>query len=340
MIRKLKYSFVLFLTLLLCAVTFPSFAGEKYIFVLAGQSNMVGASGEKIGSEQWRDVNKTWQNGGSVWAERKAENDFDQAIIDNKIEGRVKYWQVGMNGQGAFYNLSYKPGAWNREKVQMHQITDWKPVGPNLGPYFAAEFLIKLNDPTAEVYLVGNAAAATGFSLTVNNMSWSPFRGAKHNLQSNMRWHATNAAKAVPDAKVAGLLWLQGESDHSMGAAEYAKMVKTMVYNFRTKVPRALNARFLVATVMPTWRSDPANQKYLNDADKAHRTIIPVYPGDGISDTQLVDTIAMKGMTRYINIWEVAQKKTPLHYSALALRKIGRCFAAKAQKTPLACEEF
>ncbi len=47
MIRKLRYSIALILTLLLCSVTVPSFAGEKYIFVLAGQSNMVGASGEK-----------------------------------------------------------------------------------------------------------------------------------------------------------------------------------------------------------------------------------------------------------------------------------------------------
>lgn len=214
----------------------------------------------------------------------------------------------------------------------MHQITNWKPAGPNLGPYFAAEFLIKLNDPTAEVYLVGNAAASTGFSLTINDMSWSPFRGAKHNLQSNMRWHATNAAKAVPDAKVAGLLWLQGESDYGMGAAEYAKMVKTMVYNFRTKVPRALNARFLVATVMPTWKSDPANQKYLNDADKAHRTIIPVYPGDGVSDTQLVDTIAMKGMTRYINVWEVANKKNAPALFSTSVAKNWQVFCSKGPK--------
>lgn len=307
---------------------------KKFIFVLAGQSNMYGGSGEQVGQEDWR--NNTVANTGGVTAQEKsAEELFDSNIRQKSIPGRVKYWQVNSSGQGEFVNLDFD--GINKEKMQMHSPNAWALNGPTLGVYFAAEFLLQHNDPAAEVYLVGNAVPTTGFNLVTPDLAgetstWSTSLVATHKLQDYMRWHATNAANAVPDAEIAGLLWLQGESDYQMTASDYATAVQAMVYQFRVQVPRALNAPFYLATMMPQNYSNPALKMFSSNVDEAHRTIIPFYnqqQGTGVFNTRLIDTIDMKDQQKFQKVSERSlQLKT--HYSSFALRQIGKRFAASA----------
>lgn len=320
-------------------LSLPAQAANQYLFVLAGQSNMYGGSGEKVSAQNWKNL-YSWQPGGVSAADKKIENDFDAEIVTNKIEGRVKFWQVGISGQGKFETLKYS-GA-KKELMQMHSPGFWQQHGPTIGAYFGAEFLLRLkNDPTAEVYLVGNAASGTGFSgVNKYEMTWSASLPAKHRLYYNMIWHAKNAAKAVPNATVGGLLWLQGENDVGMTAKAYAAAVKAMVYGFRTQVPRALSSKFFLSTMLPKTGFSPSAGTYMNNADRAHRKIISSSSAESVYNTELVDTIGMQGIERFNAQWEKGKAWAPLHYSAFALRRIGRCFAALAQTVAQKCDKF
>ena len=290
----------------------PAHAANQYLFVLGGQSNMYGGSGEKVNAQNWK-TKFFWQSGGVPDADKKIENAFDAKIVTNKIEGRVKFWQVGINGQGKFQTLKYS--GTKKELMQMHYPGKWQQHGPTIGAYFGAEFLLRLKyDPTAEVYLVGNAVSSTGFSsVNKEDMTWSATLPAKNRLYYNMIWHAKNAVKAVPNAKVKGLLWLQGENDTGMTAKAYAAAVKAMVFGFRTQVPGALSSKFLLSTMVPKAGFSPSAGTYMNNPDRAHRKIIPTYPGDGVFNTELVDTIDMQGIERFNAQWEKGLAWAPLH---------------------------
>ncbi len=342
---------------------------NKYLFVLAGQSNMVGSSYsaynkiEEIGNEDWRN-NTDIKKGGITEVEKKVELDFDYAIWTNKIPGRIKHWQVNwaLPARGQFVNVVFGTPKDMREKAYMNDPVYNGLTGPTLGVSFAVQFLLNHSDPNAQVYLVGAATGSSGFSQPAvdwfkdNNAptrTWSPYIYAKHNLQNGMIFNAKSAAASLGTVKIGGMLWLQGESDGSLTKWNYATAVQRMVYRFRTEVPGALYSTFYLATMMPQAGKNP-NAKpptFISSVDEAHRTIIPFYNDfykTGVYNAKLVDTYHMNAsIQKYQSPCErenpQPQCKNPdqvkfpysssrTHYSAYALRRIGRDFATLASQ--------
>ncbi|SDR20555.1 sialate O-acetylesterase [Pseudovibrio sp. Tun.PSC04-5.I4] len=322
---------------------------KKYLFVLAGQSNMFGGSGEYVGAEDWRNnVKSNWTVGGVTPNQKAIETSFDLEIWKQprNVVNRIYYWHEDPNGQGSFKKVSFHDPL-TSSKMQMMVPVNYNLHGPTLGIYFAAQFLITHNDPKAEVYLVGKGFPATGFNQVTKGQTWSSERAAPHKLQDYLVNHSKKAIDALPGGVVAGLLWLQGENDYAMDgvdqkspgaidviAVQYAQNLHEMVLRFRTEVPYAHGARFLVATLIPQHYADPdgAVPSFTNAPDKAHRTLIPNYDPKkttGVYHSFLIDTFYMKNKPEFQRTLE-RPSVIKTHYSAFALRKIGKCFAQVA----------
>ena len=116
-----------------------------------------------------------------------------------------------------------------------------------LGIPFARAY--RRGNPGRRVLLVPAAWGATGFSTTPNTWDWTaPDDGS--NLAANAVRQAQDALAAAGEgARLAGILWHQGEGDTSI-AAEYAGRLDGLIAYFRAEL-NAPNVPFVVGQMSP-----------------------------------------------------------------------------------------
>lgn len=124
-------------------------------------------------------------------------------------------------------------------------------VGP--GVAFAKWYASQIA-PGRKVLLVPAAYYGTGFENSDYPARWKVGRvqGGEINLYENAITK-TNAAMAAagPGARVAAILWCQGEADGSTPQATYQADLLELIDGFRTRVTGAANAPFVILSMVP-----------------------------------------------------------------------------------------
>jgi hypothetical protein len=185
------------------------------VFLLGGQSNMAGLGGYNgyLGNNQ-----PPWTNPPYNVADKPCPAPYNQPLA------AVKFWNYTPDTiSGSVHN----PGTGNGWiSLQNNYGYRNDTFGPELS------FGAKLHElyPNDDIYLV-----KTGISGTTLGADWNPTSGATYNLFKS-RTNAALNSLASKNPKIAGMIWMQGESDAAVPsyAANYGANLKNFVAKVRT----------------------------------------------------------------------------------------------------------
>lgn len=206
-------------------------APVRKLFVIAGQSNAVGLASVRditSGPNNYVEEDTVFPNV-KIYGVFNAGPEIagkDDATHSSTVSwSRFASWQVARPGFG-YKNVTHYP--------------QYFPQGSGAQDMFGPElyFARYLNDrPPKDHYIVKLAVSNTSLNPTTNADSWSP-GGRLYKELMKMIAEAHNSKRTEVNLKVAGIFFMQGETDamHKEWARNYEKNLKEFVQRFREDV--------------------------------------------------------------------------------------------------------
>lgn len=208
-------------------------------------------------------------------------------------------WDASVYQLGAFGPTSgvVLPGA----DPLMHPDPDFRAIG--FGTTFAKRYAA---DSGKDVLLVPVAAKSTGFTEN-HGLSWdTAYAGSGTSLYKLAVQQIRSALDANEGNRLAGILWLQGESDTShMSGDEYKAHLTALVKGLRAEFG---DVPFLAGQMSQNWIAEnPAQREPIN---KVHQSLPSTLP----------NAVFVPGPSGLHN------QGDPIHYSAEGQRELGKRF--------------
>lgn len=143
--------------------------------------------------------------------------------------------------------------------------------GPSAGMKFALGIL-KLR-PNRDIVLIPAALGGAGLV----DSDWNP--AAPDWLFEFTVTAATNAIRALPNARLSHILWVQGEKDAfaNVDTTLYRETLVDLLTAFRTQIPNAQDAEVIVGQMVPEFIGTDPSSKTVS-IDRVHRTISKYLP--------------------------------------------------------------
>lgn len=217
-------------------------AGEEVkVFLMAGQSNMAGQA-DADGLTGTLAGYKRAQPGVNIWRSYQDEND---------TAGSTNGWVPLAPELGNFYHLRNDPDPRLRG------------FEPSFGPEVSFGKAVSTALPDEDIYIIKHAWGATSLAS-----GWDPVAGIKSGvmtgnngtpgLQYNLFTGTVSAAlKSLDDAgtqyEVAGMLWLQGESDAIHAASDKAYEANLTAFIAKVRENYGNDLPFIIARINPEW---------------------------------------------------------------------------------------
>jgi hypothetical protein len=227
--RIMKRTVCLFAASLIALLFAAPATAATLVFLLGGQSNMAGLGGYNgyLGNNQ-----PPWTNPPYDRADLPCPAPYNQPL------DAVKFWNYTPDAvSGSVHNPSVGNG-WISLQNNYGYRND--TFGPELS------FGARLHEfyPNDEIYLV-----KTGISGTTLGGDWNPTSGATYNLFKSRTTAALNSL-AAKNPTIAGMIWMQGESDAATPsyATNYAANLKNFVNKVRTTF-NAPNMKFVAGEI-------------------------------------------------------------------------------------------
>ncbi|BEP93385.1 hypothetical protein GmRootA79_17690 [Acidovorax sp. A79] len=203
----------------------------RKLFVIAGQSNAVGLASVRdiiSGPNNYVQEDSVFPNVKiyGIFNAGPGIAGMDDAIHSSTVNwSRFATWQLARPGFG-YKNVAHVP--------------QYFPPGTGAQDMFGPElyFARYLNDrPPKDHYIVKLAVSNTSLNPTANADSWSP-GGRLYKELMKMIAEAHNSKRAEVNLKVAGVFFMQGETDamHKEWARNYEKNLKEFIRRFREDV--------------------------------------------------------------------------------------------------------
>ncbi len=175
--------------------------------------------------------------------------------------------QSNMVGSGKPSELSgvyAKP----QEDVRFWQGNSWGNLAPgakNFGPEIAFGRAMKDAYPDKEIYLVKYAANGTALYN-----DWSPTGGPQYKkFMQTAQAAIAKLEKEGVNYEIAGMLWMQGESDAREGKAEsYEENLRHFIMHMREQF-NAPRMRFVIARVRGHYGGNTGQAKIVREAQEA-----------------------------------------------------------------------
>ena len=177
------------------------------------------------------------------------------------------------------------------------------PVGVGSALLFAKTLLTE--NPQQKILLIPAAVGATGFSSN----HWNPGDPVYENMVSMV-----NAALETPNARIAGLIWCQGEGDSTLGADAYAQTWRKMFEDFKARIKGGWPDSAVVLY------GELAKDTYTNISNAVTRHLVPNVPGSAYVTKQMAGIDRLTDEEKYDDM-------SKIHYSAKAQRLLGKAYA-------------
>lgn len=175
--------------------------------------------------------------------------------------------QSNMQGVGVNSELS-PPYSHPQTDVNFWAGSAWAPLSPgfgvngtNFGPEVSFGRAIKDANPGDEIYLIKHAVSGTALYN-----DWDPGSGPQHTAFVNAVDAAlTNLDNASIDYEIAGMIWMQGESDAIEGqGAAYEANLTAFIADMRSRYSTP-DMPFVIGRILPGW----ANSGIVRTAQQA-----------------------------------------------------------------------
>jgi hypothetical protein len=251
------FAFVSTATLLVLFCVSPASAATK-VFILAGQSNMVGEGGY----DGYMHNPGPGVSVAPIWTNGFPATDAACPAPYNTPSPTVKFWNYNPNNLTYAYGNGYSqvPGIGNGwDSLQPGYGNRLNEFGPEVS------FGARMQElyPNDQIYLVKYAVGGTDLGY-----QWNPATAASHpadSLYLNMknRVNAALASLSGQNPTVAGMIWMQGENDSTIPdyAAAYAGNLKSLIDSVRSdfNAPdmRFVTARITKMTQDAGWATEP-----------------------------------------------------------------------------------
>lgn len=288
---------------ILCAVMIAAFTttgicqAKTRVYLLGGQSNMAGhgdaddLTGSLAGYAAPRSDIQIWRS----YAD------------EGGVIGSTNGWIPLAPEYGDFYPLRNDP--------------TWGSRDPSFGPEVSFGAAIKQAYPNDDIYLIKHAWGATSLAGAWDPdgyVNWNPTNsvGVHHQDSFGVQYYhfRTTVAAALADLdansvdyEIAGMLWMQGESDaiNAGRDAAYQANLTAFIADMRSHYDQDLP--FIIGRINPVWGGE-------NSLTRAAQQ----YVAENTDGVEWFDT---DGMSRHGN-------NTNVHYDTLGQIQLGEAFAA------------